>query len=57
MSLVGALVVPHPPIIVPEVGGGSVAEVQATVDAMRQLGAYTAQMAPEVIVLLSPHAA
>ncbi len=56
MSLVGALVVPHPPIIVPEVGGGSVAEVQATVDAMRQLGAYTAQMAPEVIVLLSPHA-
>ncbi len=57
MSLVGALVVPHPPIIVPEVGGGSVAEVQATVDAMRQLGAYTTQMAPEVIVLLSPRAA
>lgn len=56
MSLVGAMVVPHPPIIVPEVGGTRVPGVQSTVDSMRKLGLEAAVLAPDVIVLLSPHA-
>jgi hypothetical protein len=31
MALVGCFVTPHPPIIVPEVGGESLAQVEATV--------------------------
>lgn len=56
MTLVGAVVVPHPPIIVPEVGGRRLSDVQATVDAMRRLGDQAASWRPDVMVLLSPHA-
>lgn len=55
MSLRGAAVVPHPPIIVPAVGGPEVATVGATVDAMKRLASEVAAWAPEVLVLLSPH--
>ena len=34
MSLVGCFAVPHPPIIIPEVGGSNLAEAEATVRAM-----------------------
>lgn len=56
MGLVGCLVMPHPPIVVPAVGGKCVHEVQATLDAMRTAGREAAGLSPEVIVLLSPHA-
>lgn len=56
MSLIGCYVTPHPPIIVPEVGGERLAEAQPTVDAMRELSARTAALAPDAIVLMSPHA-
>lgn len=56
MSLVGAAITPHPPIIVPEVGRGRLADVEPTVDAMRRLEEETARLRPDTIVLLSPHA-
>ncbi|MCE5254639.1 MAG: hypothetical protein LLG45_10635 [Actinomycetia bacterium] len=56
MTLIGCFVSPHPPIIVPEVGGAELAEVDATVRSMRELQAKAAALAPETIVLLSPHA-
>ena len=56
MGLVGCYVTPHPPIIVPDVGGKRLAEVRSTVDAMLALGRETALLAPDTIVLLSPHA-
>jgi aromatic ring-opening dioxygenase LigB subunit len=49
-------VTPHPPIIVPEVGGADLAEADATVRAMRAVRERTAALAPDTIVLLSPHA-
>ena len=33
MSIIGAIIVPHPPIIVPTMGQGQEQEVQATIDA------------------------
>ncbi len=36
MTLVGCFVTPHPPIIVPEVGGAQVREAQSTFEAMRE---------------------
>jgi aromatic ring-opening dioxygenase LigB subunit len=56
MALIGCFVTPHPPIIVPEVGGAQLIEAQATVNAMREAGERTAALAPDTIVLLSPHA-
>ncbi|MBN1628930.1 MAG: hypothetical protein JW990_04145 [Thermoleophilia bacterium] len=56
MTLIGCYVTPHPPIIVPEVGGERLREAQPTVDAMSELSARTAALAPDTIVLLSPHA-
>ena len=56
MALVGCFVTPHPPIIVPEVGGAQLAEAQPTARAMRELQARAAALEPDTIVLLSPHA-
>jgi aromatic ring-opening dioxygenase LigB subunit len=56
MTLIGCFVSPHPPIMVPEVGGSQLAEVEDTVRSMRALQAKAAALAPDTIVLLSPHA-
>lgn len=56
MSLIGAVITPHPPIIVPEVGGERRLEADSTVQAMAQLGGLVAEAAPDTLVLLSPHA-
>ncbi len=55
MGLVGCFAVPHPPIIIPEVGGPSLAEAEATVRAMQEVRRRAAELAPDTIVLLSPH--
>src|SRR5918998_289372 len=49
-------VAPHPPIMVPEVGGGRLAEVRASVDAMRDLTERVKARGAETVVLVSPHA-
>ncbi len=35
MSILGAVIVPHPPLIIPTVGRGQEQEVRATIDAYR----------------------
>jgi aromatic ring-opening dioxygenase LigB subunit len=56
MSLVACYVAPHPPIIVPEVGGSSLSEVPGTVKGMNELAAEAVRLDLETIVILSPHA-
>lgn len=56
MSIVAAYVVPHPPLIVPEVGGGKERAVQSTVDAYREVSRRIAAHAPDTVVVVSPHA-
>lgn len=56
MSIVAAYVVPHPPLIVPEVGRGEERAVQDTVDAYREVARRIAVHAPDTIVVTSPHA-
>ena len=51
----GAIIVPHPPIIVPTVGRGREREVQATVDAYRAAAQRAAAWNPEVLIVTSPH--
>ena len=56
MSLAGAVITPHPPIIVPEIGGARQPEVEDTIRAMRSLSGLVAEAAPDTLILISPHA-
>jgi len=56
MTLVGCFFTPHPPIMVPQIGGSEVKQVEATVQAMTAAARKLAALAPDTIVLLSPHA-
>src|SRR5688572_13495510 len=55
-QLVFVGIAPHPPIMVPEVGGAHAAEVRASVEAMRDLAARVRDCGAETVVLVSPHA-
>jgi AmmeMemoRadiSam system protein B len=49
-------IAPHPPIMVPEVGGARAREVRASVEAMRDLTHRVKDCGAETVVLVSPHA-
>ena len=55
MSIVGAIIVPHPPVILPTVGRGREREVQATIDAYHSAARRVAAWGPEALVVSSPH--
>ena len=55
MPILGAIIVPHPPLIIPTVGRGQERQVQATIDAYRAAAKQAADWMPEVLVISSPH--
>ncbi|WP_066638018.1 AmmeMemoRadiSam system protein A [Desulfolucanica intricata] len=55
MSLVFCGVCPHPPIVVPEVGGEEAAPVKRTQEAMLEIGRRIKKCGAEVLVMISPH--
>ena len=55
MPVAGAIIVPHPPLIVPAVGRGREQEVQTTIDAYRAAARQAAEWSPEVLIVTSPH--
>ena len=55
MSILAAFMVPHPPMIVPEIGQGSEVQVAETTRAYEQAADEIAALAPETIVVTSPH--
>ena len=55
MSILGAVIVPHPPLIIPTVGCGREREVQATIDAYRTAAKQVAAWEPEALIVTSPH--
>ncbi len=55
MSVVAAFAVPHPPIILPEIGRGEEEKIQKTIDAYRAAMRQAAEFQPETVVLTSPH--
>ena len=57
MSVVIAVAVPHPPLIVPGVGGGREREIQPTVDAYREVARRITALRPDTVVVSSPHTA
>ena len=57
MPVLAAYAAAHPPLIIPAVGRGRERDIQPTVDAYREVAARIAALAPETIVITSPHAA
>jgi len=53
--LIFSAIVPHPPIIIPEIGGENLKQVKKTVLAMQSLNKIFVQKEPEVVFLISPH--
>lgn len=51
----GAFMVPHPPLIIPEIGRGEERNIQETIDAYHEVGRRIGHLRPETIVLISPH--
>lgn len=54
-SLYG-LLLPHPPVLVPSVGSGREQEAAATLEGLRKAAERFASIAPETVVVISPHA-
>ncbi|MBQ6131992.1 MAG: AmmeMemoRadiSam system protein A [Selenomonadaceae bacterium] len=55
MSILGAVVVPHPPIILPEVGHGEEQKISATTAAYKEVSRRIVELAPDTIIITSPH--
>lgn len=46
---------PHPPIIIPEIGRGEEKKIQATYDACDQVANEIAKIKPDTIIIVTPH--
>ena len=55
-AIVFSGIAPHPPIMVPEVGGESITEVSGSIAAMGELTERLIASGAETLVLISPHA-
>lgn len=55
MSILGAVIVPHPPVILPQVGKGAESEIQKTVNAYKSACALVASWQPDALIIASPH--
>lgn len=47
--------VPHPPLIIPDVGRGEERKIQTTIDAYEKAARLLADLRPDTVVVLSPH--
>ena len=55
MSILGAFAVPHPPIILPEVGHGEESKIRMTVEAYDEVMRTAATLKPQTVIITSPH--
>lgn len=55
MGISAAVMVPHPPLIVPEIGRGEEKKIERTIEAYKKAAEKIAAYQPETIVILSPH--
>lgn len=56
MSILAAYAVPHPPLIIPAIGAGREQEIEATVRAYHETMRAAAELRPDTVVIISPHA-
>ena len=56
-GIVFGCIVPHPPLMVPDIGRGEERHISATLESMDKLADKLAQQNPETILVISPHGA
>ena len=56
MAILAAFIVPHPPLIVSQVGNGREKQVQKTIDSYISAAKQIAALKPDTIIISSPHA-
>ena len=57
MGITAAFMVPHPPLLVPEVGRGEEKKIQRTADAYEEVARRIGALMPETVLVISPHQA
>ncbi len=55
MSIIGAFMVPHPPMIIPSVGRGSESQIEKTINSYKEVAKKIAELKPDTIIISSPH--
>lgn len=53
--MIAGYIVPHPPVVVPNVGRGEEKKIQKTLDSYRRIALRIAKFAPDTVVVVSPH--
>jgi AmmeMemoRadiSam system protein A/AmmeMemoRadiSam system protein B len=55
MPILGAFMVPHPPLIVKEIGKGKEQAITQTIEAYKEVARRVAALKPDTIVITTPH--
>ncbi|MCX7903678.1 MAG: AmmeMemoRadiSam system protein A [Caloramator sp.] len=55
MPIIGQFLMPHPPIIISEVGRGEEKSAQKTIDACTKISKEVANLKPDTIIIITPH--
>lgn len=55
MPIKAAFIVPHPPIILPEIGKGEERKIQKTTDSYMEIARRISEIKPETIIVTTPH--
>lgn len=54
-KLVDCALMPHPPIMIPEIGGSELTKIQSTVAAAEQVAQIIKEDNPQTVVIITPH--
>lgn len=54
MNILAGFLLPHPPLIIKEVGRGQENEIEKTIEAYRQVGQKISELKPDTMVIISP---
>ena len=55
MPIHAAFIVPHPPLIIPEIGRGEENTIRNTINSYEKVGQRIAAIKPQTIIVISPH--
>ncbi|MEE0776451.1 MAG: AmmeMemoRadiSam system protein B, partial [Bacillota bacterium] len=55
-TIIGRYILPHPPVLIPEIGKAKAKEAPDTTDALAAIGREIAELQPDTIIITSPHA-
>ncbi|MDN5315232.1 MAG: hypothetical protein PWP10_3982 [Clostridiales bacterium] len=55
-KIISAYIMPHPPVLLPQIGAGREMDVKNTLSSMEQMAKEIAKIKPTTIILSSPHA-